>query len=585
MKITYAGNRESLGKLSLYLFLVTLCNIFLMIPAFAASLDISLNKTKISTDEQIDITVTASGGRPSDPVFPAANDFEVSYRGSSSNVEIVNGSMSQSFAYTYTLVPRNTGKFTVGPVTAEIDGQQYTTRAVPIEVVGAGENRKPDQNSELFVTAQVNNLHPYLNEPVIYTFRFFRRVSTGNHQVKYPDFKGFWVEQLGHDREFEMVINNERYIVTEEKKALYPTETGLHTIEPTGFIVEYLFKEDDGFGGIFTQTRSELKRFTTNQIKLNVKPLPPGKPADFSGLVSPRASLAASMNETSAKVGDSLTLSLTLSGKGSVDEVKLPKLNLEGFKVYEDKPVVKSLMQGEDLITQKTFKFALIPLKSGKLKIPPLKISYFNTKTKRYQSVSSSPFNLKVDPSDEQETTSISQAEKKNDVNILGEDIFSIHDQLDSLNPQGLDIYKKILYLAWFLLPLIVYLLTYFFSSEKFRALANNKANARKNFKNYLTKINELEANVDKNGNEIPEKLSWIFRDYLVNKYNLNPQAVHPENLSREKLPGNLAREISDLFEKYEYLKFSGNSVSPEKKREILNSTKELLQRLESDKK
>jgi hypothetical protein len=497
--------------------------------------------------------------------------------------------MTESQTLTYTFVPRNPGKYTIGPIKADIEGQTYQTEPIQIEVTRESEPKDStaSKNSELFVTAQVNNTHPYQNERVIYTFRFFRKVSTGNYQIKYPDFKGFWVEQADK-REFQQIINGERYLINEEKKAIYPTEAGNLLIKPAYFLVEYLYKEDDGFGGIFSQTRSEIKKFSTNPIRISAKPLPANKPADFSGLVSSQVNLSANLSQTTAKVGDSLTLSLTLKGNGNINDVKVPEIDLkDNFKVYKDKPVERSYNQGDNIVSEKTFKYALVPLKAGSININPLKISYFNTRTKRFEYESSQPYKLNISPSDEGDLETIS-GPGKNDVKIIGEDIFSIHSDLDSLEQHGLTAYKKILYLLWFLTPLIIYLLTYLFASEKFRSIKNYKTNSKKYFKNSLSKIKELEVDIDKNGNELPEKLSGLFKDYLIHKLNISPNAIGPENINKqiasEKMPHELAKEINDLFEKYEYLKFSGNSISIDKKKELLSSTRELLNRLESNK-
>ena len=82
----------------------------------------------------------------------------------------------------------------------------------------------------------------------------------------------------------------------------------------------------------------------------------------------------------------------------------------------------------------------------------------------------------------------INSFDTQSDVNILGEDIFSIHEDFDSLNSQGLNIFKKGFYLFWFLLPLIIYFLTYFLNSEKLKAMKNTRAETKKNYKK-LTRL------------------------------------------------------------------------------------------------
>ncbi len=58
----------------------------------------------------------------------------------------------------------------------------------------------------------MDNENPYLNEQIIYTLQFCRRVKIASASLtEQPSFDGFLVESLGKEREYQKVINGQQY--------------------------------------------------------------------------------------------------------------------------------------------------------------------------------------------------------------------------------------------------------------------------------------------------------------------------------------------------------------------------------------
>ena len=60
-------------------------------------------------------------------------------------------------------------------------------------------------------------------------------------------------------------------------------------------------------------------------------------------------------------------------------DLKIPEL--DHIKVYADQPVLESTQDSEGLRGTKTMKWALVPEKEGRLEVPPVAVSYFDTQT------------------------------------------------------------------------------------------------------------------------------------------------------------------------------------------------------------
>ena len=121
-------------------------------------------------------------------------------------------------------------------------------------------------------------------------------------------------------------------------------------------------------------------------VTVTVKNVPvQNRPDSYIGAIGqfqpPRGSFRAKLHPKKASVGDPMTLTLTLSGKGSLENASPPDLKRvreisEQFKVYE--PTEEG--QGN----QREFIYSLRPRKQGIKEFPPVPIAYFDPDAEKY---------------------------------------------------------------------------------------------------------------------------------------------------------------------------------------------------------
>ena len=104
-------------------------------PAYADGITASVDRTEISLQDTLQLTITVNGSKSAQPVLPSMPQFQVQGRGQSTQVHIINGSMSTSGTYTYELFPKQAGTFTIGPATVVIDRKPYQSEPFTIKVV------------------------------------------------------------------------------------------------------------------------------------------------------------------------------------------------------------------------------------------------------------------------------------------------------------------------------------------------------------------------------------------------------------------------------------------------------------------
>ncbi len=392
------------------------------------TINASVNSDRIAPGEQFTLTISVSGSGSDlpHPRLPALGDFEVYSAGNTQSLSIVNGAARSNIEYIYLLSPRFTGRKTIGPVSVVYRGKEYRTPPIQVDVTGdasqsprasrgarrmapnPGTGAGPNQGGpDVFLDASIDKPRPYVNEQVTLSVRFFTAVNLlGNPQYSPPELSGFISEDLPPERHGERVVNGRRYYFSEIKTALFPLRPGRASIGPAkvGCQVESQAAWDpfspDFFNKFFSQAGGGVpKVLQSRPITVEARPLPAqGKPSDFSGAVG-RFRLAASLDRSSARVGDAVTLAVKVEGEGNIKSIAAPTLPpLPSFRSYDTVSSFNTSKTGDVVGGAAVFKTLIVPRAPGNLEVPPVTFSYFDPKSGSYRTLRTTALPLKVAP-------------------------------------------------------------------------------------------------------------------------------------------------------------------------------------------
>lgn len=160
--------------------------------------------------------------------------------------------------------------------------------------------------------------------------------------------------------------------------------------------------DDDFFGGFFSSRQTVSRKVElTSPGQITFKPLPP-VPADalFTGLVGPWQMEISLDRSAGCKVGEIMSLRLRFLGMGGGDLLKLPRIDLPGFRVYP--PEIRKDPGGI------TATWQIIPLKAGKNRLK-LRLATFDPQSGKYQ-ISSMDQVLDAAPADRLPGSSVTAA-------------------------------------------------------------------------------------------------------------------------------------------------------------------------------
>ena len=424
--------------------------IIALIPSLSAakiSVSLKLDRSEMRLTDSVQLTVTVGGSRDSEatPDIQGLQNFDVRPGGTSSRIEFINGKISSGVDYTYFLQPQKIGTFQIGPARVLIDGKPYTSNRAKLRVVQPAGGKSADSNP-IFLTAELSDDTVYVEEQTIYTLKLYLRRNVRNINLNLPETENLIFKQISKPTEYRSTRNGQNFQVIEVRYAVVPSKAGSYAVDPAKMSMAVMQSSRSSTRGFMDDPFSSFTSgrplsVTSKSVQLTVRPLPQeGKPPDFSGLVG-KFKMWSTLDPISLKTGESATLTVSVSGQGNVNRIpdlKIPELS--HIKIYADKPVLESTQDSNGTTGSKTMKWALVPEKDGRLEVPPVSISFFDTQSHRYKTLNSANYTLSVLPG-KKETIMVSEPNGaalgddgavKQTIRELGRDIFPVHSTMQN---------------------------------------------------------------------------------------------------------------------------------------------------------
>lgn len=384
-------------------------------PLFAQSLNAEVNRSQLSVDESLVLTIVADGITGQPQLSPLSRDFEVVGTSTRREVKIIQGVMNDLQSWEIEMIPKRTGDLEIPSLTL----QGFASNALTVRVTEAASAQQQAKGS-VFLEVNIDNSSPMLQAQVIYTVRFYSAVRIVDGEMSEPDSEKLTVRRLGDDTGYFQQRNGRRYRVVERRYAIFPRESGEITIPPLTMRVNVPDNNNSTSSIV-----GRVKRLTRRSpaITLNVR----AKPAADSGawwLAAKSLSLTAEWEGDGQefRVGEPLTRTLTLEVDGATGEQlpELEPLQVPGLKVYADKPEIVEQPVAESLVARRIDKWAIIPQTAGELTLPAVEVSWFDTVSETYRVASVPSQVINVLPQVQSSSTTPGDAQVANAGDVSG---------------------------------------------------------------------------------------------------------------------------------------------------------------------
>lgn len=530
--------------------------------------------TIVGLEEQFNLRFVISGeASPSDFSWEASEDFEISWgpsKGTSSSISIINGktSKSQETTYTYVLKPKSKGHFTINPAYATVKGKKISSSAHQIEVVDdeSKSNTQPSTSSrsqsveisdqDLFMRFSFSKRDVIVGEPITATLKLYKRVNVaGFENVRFPEFNGFWSQELltPSNLEFERESLDGKIYESAVLRSwtLIPQQSGEIKIDPSELVCLVNIRvANSGSHSIFDSFfqddyRTIRKRVTTKDINIRVSPLPAGAPKSFGGGVG-KYTISASLSRDSLKTHDAASLIVTVRGNGNTSLLQEPKIDFPpDFEVYD--------VRTKDLAGAKQFEYPFIPRSHGDFVIGPVEYSYLDISSRRYVTLQTEPLSLAVAKGAESTVSNSGQiitSSAQKDVRNLGEDIRFIKTALPSFTAANSFFVGSAAFWLIFALLFILSIVSYF----AFRSVAARRADVvgskkRAALKQARKRLASAAVYLAKDlYSPFYEELHRALLGYVSDKFNMDASEMTKDNISSRFVQTGVSEMIAAEF-------------------------------------
>lgn len=509
---------------------------------------------------------------------PSIKGFDVLMGPSRSySMQSINGNTTETLTFTYILLAQKEGEYTIPGATITANGDQMLSNSVKIKVLPADKANSSQSgnaqstsrssssgtsisNNDLFITATASKTTAYEQEAILLTYKIYTVVDLrGFDNVKLPDFKGFHSQEveLPNDRRWglEHYKGRNYHSTIYRQFVLFPQQSGKLTIDAARFdaSIEKMDAIDDPFEAFFNGGAGSIqikKTLMTPKLTIDVKPLPAGKPADFSGGVG-EFNISSSINSTKVKTNDAITVKVVISGTGNLKLVGEPEVKFpEDFEVYDPKVDSKFRLTNAGLSGNKVIEYLAIPRNAGTYKIPAIKFSYFDIKSRSYKTLTTEEYTVQVEKGAGNASQTIANFTNKEDLKVLNEDIRFIKQNDVKLSPKGKYFFGSMGYWLFYIVPGLIFIACFLIYRKKIAANANvakvrtKKANkvAVKRMKQAgkLLAANEKDAFYD----EVLKAL-W---GYISDKLSIPVSQLSKDNIEEELRKYGVAEDLIKEF-------------------------------------
>src|SRR6266704_4707152 len=399
--------------------------------AFADSPNVTavLSNSEAVVGEMVQLQIKVSGaGDAKPPENISVDGLEIHGTGTSRQFEMRNFTTTSSVTYNYTILPLRAGRFAIPPQTIRVGSQSLRTPELTLNVADSpgrsyasrpGQNAQPNSPSKLvFAELIVPKKSAFVGEIVPVQIRLGFDPRARPRLIEGPEIsgQGFTAQKLQQSGENLETIGGRTYDVVTFKTAIAAARAGKFEIGPVKAKAQVLiprgpgtrrsrspfdlFNLDDPFSDPFFSDpfgqfgeRREVE-INSEPVAFEVKPLPQNAPPSFSGAIG-NYTMATEAKPKSMQVGDPITLTSTISGRGNFDRVNAPVLEDEhGWHKY---PPSSKFKQDDEvgISGTKTFEMVLSP-NEKKQSIPLLAFSYFDPVKERYMTLHSDSIAITV---------------------------------------------------------------------------------------------------------------------------------------------------------------------------------------------
>ncbi len=363
----------------------------------AAELTATVDRSKIFLSDTLNLTIRFSqqNGTGSPDFSLLEQQFDILSNNRSSQYRNINGQVESFTQWQLMLAPKAVGKLLIPSF--EFDGA--FSDAIAIQVFKE-QPVQSDQLRDIFLETELSKEKVFVQEQFLLTVRLHTSVSLQGFDKEELVLADARVEQVA-EHKYQRQIHGRTYLVVETVYAVFPQTSGELIIPPKTWTVSKPNRNRNFFDP-FNNRGGQIQRLRTQEQRISVLAKPSNYP-DVPWLPAEDITLEQSWSNSpdQFRVGEPITRTLTLKAKGltSAQLPPLPFSDIVGIKVYPDQPQIEDKKNNEGITGVRVESQAIVPTKSGKLVLPAVVVTWWDTLNQRIREVTLPVQEIAVAPS------------------------------------------------------------------------------------------------------------------------------------------------------------------------------------------
>jgi hypothetical protein len=379
--------------------------------------------------EPVVVQVVASGFEPAEQVScrlqgepPSGITLQGPQVGQSSQsfTRIINGRVTSNesvdYRFSFVVTADREGEYAIGPFEVTFGGNVKTVAGTSFQF------GKLESDPDMQIAFSLPQSSVYVGQEIPLTIRwsFVGELASvqyafSNLQIRSPLFDQFTFREQPRKTRTALTIatakggmevdaevtqeeqGGRRFVVVTGTLVMIPDTPGkFNSISITCRTKKATQLGRDLFGDVVARGSASALAAGT-PLTFEVKPIPSaGRPASFSGAVGRSFSIEASANRSVVRVGDPISLTISVRGDGNVEKVSLP--NLAGNEGLPEDMFQIPAEQAAGTFDGNAKQFKInVRVKAQRVtQIPPLRFSWFDPSQEQFQTAQSRPIALQV---------------------------------------------------------------------------------------------------------------------------------------------------------------------------------------------